>query len=353
MKYHDYTGVIHFHSSYSFDGHIGLDEIIDAACKNNLDFIMLTDHDHLRARDEGREGWQGKVLLIVGEEIAPRFNHYLAFNISKPIEKTDDPEGRYPQKYIDAVNAAGGFGFIAHPDHEGAKMFHVKHYPWTDWSVEHYTGISIWDFMTDWQAGLKGYLPSLISLFFPAFYLRGPRRVTLERWDSLNQTKKVVGIGELDNHGSSKEIGPFKFLAFSFHRAFKLVHTHICTPEPLTGSSEKDISLLYDSLRQGRCYAAMDYFQSARGFTFKITQDKEDCFMGDSLFLKDRADLSISLPVAALVRIIKDGAVLAQETNSKIVFSIRDKGIYRVEAYLKKYGKYRPWIFSNPIFVKQ
>ena len=45
MKYYDYTGVIHFHSEYSFDGHVGLDKIIDAAAKNGIDFLMLTDHN--------------------------------------------------------------------------------------------------------------------------------------------------------------------------------------------------------------------------------------------------------------------------------------------------------------------
>jgi hypothetical protein len=56
--------------------------------------------------------------------------------------------------------------------------------------------------------------------------------------------------------------------------------------------------------------------------------------------------------VLALVRIIRNGILLAEETNKKITLSISETGVYRVEAYLKKYGKYRPWIFSNPIFVK-
>jgi cold shock CspA family protein len=352
MKYYDYTGVIHFHSAFSFDGHVGLDKIIDAAAKNGIDFLMLTDHDHLKARDEGWEGWNGKVLLIIGEEIAPRFNHYLAFNIDKPIERPEDAEGREPQKYIDAVNASGGFGFIAHPDHEGTKTFHVKHYPWTDWSVDGYAGISIWDFMTDWQSSLKRYLPSLISYFFPAFFLRGPRRRTLERWDSLNQTKKIVGIGELDNHGSIVKIGIIKIAAFPFNRAFKFIHTHICTKEPLSGNGQKDISLLYNSLHHGCCYTAMEYFQASKGFSFIITQNNKEYSMGDLLVLEAEAELCISLPVPALVRIIRNGILLAEETNKKITLSISETGVYRVEAYLKRYGKYRPWIFSNPIFVK-
>ena len=353
MKYYDYTGVIHLHSAFSFDGHVGLDKIIDAAAKNGIDFLMLTDHDHLQARDEGWEGWRGKVLMIVGEEIAPRFNHYLAFNIYKPIKSPADEQDMHPQKYIDAVNSSGGFGFIAHPDHEGTKTFHVKHYPWTAWSVDGYAGISIWDFMTDWQSSLRGYLPSLLSFLFPAFFLRGPRRISLERWDALNQKKKIVGIGELDNHGSIVKIGAFKIAALPFNRAFKFIHTHVCTQEPLSGDHQKDIPLLFKALLHGRCYAAMEYFQSAKGFSFFITANNVEYSMGDSLILGEKARMSISFPVSASVRIIRNGALLAEETGKDIILSIREAGVYRVEAYLKRYGKYRPWIFSNPIFVKQ
>ena len=43
----DYDGVIHLHSSFSFDGHAPMKEILAAAEKNEVDFIMLTDHDQI------------------------------------------------------------------------------------------------------------------------------------------------------------------------------------------------------------------------------------------------------------------------------------------------------------------
>jgi hypothetical protein len=33
--------------------------------------------------------------------------------------------------------------------------------------------------------------------------------------------------------------------------------------------------------------------------------------------------------------------------------TLNDCGVYRIEADLKAFGRYRPWIFSNPIYVKQ
>jgi hypothetical protein len=352
MKIYDYTGVIHFHSAFSFDGHNDLGKIIEAAETNGIDFLMLTDHDNLQARDEGWEGWQGKVLLIVGQEIAPRFNHYLSFNISKPIISPENNLCISPQNYIDAVNNSGGFGFIAHPDHRGTKTFHVKHYPWIDWSVDGYTGISIWDFMTDWQSSLKSYIPSLFSFLFPAFFLRGPRKITLARWDSLNQKRKIVGIGELDNHATIKNVAGLKIEVLPFNRAFKFIHTHICTPEPLSGDSQKDIPLLLNSLRYGFCYTAMEYFKSSQGFSFLITQNNKEHYMGDSLELQENTQLKVILSQPALIRIIRNGVLLTEKIDKEVSLLVRETGIYRAEAFLKSYGKYRPWIFSNPIFVK-
>ena len=159
MNLYDYSGVIHIHTSFSFDGHEDIKKVIEAAKEHKLDFLMLTDHDHLEARDKGWEGWQGNTLIIVGQEVSPRFNHYLAFDITHPVAFSDDPEGKRPQEYINEVNRQGGFGIIAHPDHEGTQTFHVKHYPWNDWTVDGYTGMSVWDFMTDWQKSLADTRP--------------------------------------------------------------------------------------------------------------------------------------------------------------------------------------------------
>ena len=347
----DYTGVIHLHSSFSYDGHEPLIKVVGAAQKNGIDFLMLTDHDHLQARVEGWEGWQGKTLIIVGEEIAPRFNHYLAFRITKPISCTGDTEGKYPQKYIDATNEQGGFGFIAHPDHEGTEMFHVKHYPWTDWNVGGYAGIGVWDFMTDWQKSLTGYFTGLLSFLSPALFLKGPRKMTLERWDTLNQSKKTVGIGELDNHASTKRFLGISFIAFPFSRAFQFVSTHILTQDPFTGVSENDIETVYQSLSNGRCYFALEYFHRAHGFQFFIEQQKQAFYMGDSLHFSDNTQLTIACPKRALIRIIRNGQECSTSVTQHLSTLIEAPGVYRIEAYLKAFGKYRPWIYSNPIFV--
>ncbi|MDD5712443.1 MAG: PHP domain-containing protein, partial [Smithellaceae bacterium] len=63
MILHDYSGIIHLHSKYSFDGRVPVPRIVAAAQANLLDFIMLTDHSDLRARTDGYEGWHDRCLL--------------------------------------------------------------------------------------------------------------------------------------------------------------------------------------------------------------------------------------------------------------------------------------------------
>ena len=350
-NFYDYTGIIHSHSAYSFDGRAPIGEILEAARINGIDFVMLTDHANLRAKEEGFEGWHGNTLLIVGQEIAPRFNHYLAFQIDTPVVINEDEPDIDPQIYVDEVLVKGGMGFIAHPDHAGTELFHVKHYPWLDWRVTGYTGIGIWDFMTDWQSTLSGYTRSILSFLFPAFFLTGPKKETLERWDRLNRSSKVVGIGELDNHDTLHRVLGLNLSVFPFAKAFKFMRTHVITETPLAKDNTRDIELLLSAVKQGRAYVAGEYYRQSRGFSFILTDGIRSATMGDEFMLDNEACLTATFPATAKIRIIKDGTVIREEIGRDLTCSISQPGIYRVEAYFKVLGKYLPWIFSNPIYV--
>jgi hypothetical protein len=56
--------------------------------------------------------------------------------------------------------------------------------------------------------------------------------------------------------------------------------------------------------------------------------------------------------VRGKIRLIKDGELIQEEVGREMIFGIDEPGIYRVEAYHRNFIKYRPWIFSNPIYVK-
>jgi hypothetical protein len=56
------------------------------------------------------------------------------------------------------------------------------------------------------------------------------------------------------------------------------------------------------------------------------------------------------------VLLIKDGQVIKEEAEiTRKEFPVTEKGVYRVEAYLDQLPQplsKRPWIISNPIYVR-
>lgn len=349
---HEYTGIIHFHSKYSSDGRVSIPDIIAAARENNIDILMLTDHENLQARLSGQEGWNEDVLLISGEEICPaQFNHYLAFGVQEPLSGMFS-EQTPPQQIIDRVRDEGGIGIIAHPDHEGTELFHVKQYSWKDWQVSGFTAMGIWDFMTDWQSTLTGYGRGMASYFFPAFFLQGPRQVTLERWDGLNRIARITGVGELDNHDTPRKLLGITWSVFPFRKAFRFIRSHFLLEGPLAHDKDADIEAVYQAIRKGRIFVSLDYFKPARGFSFTITQGGRELHLGDEAVFGDFALARVAIPHHGRIRLLRDGNPVAEVTGLALEAELREKGVYRVEAHNKAYGRCRPWIFSNPIYLR-
>lgn len=351
---YDYTGVIHLHSEYSFDGRTPIPEMIRAARNSGVHFLALTDHGCVTARQRGWEGWHDGVLVIVGQEISPRFNHYLAFGPCGAIDIPDDAEGADPQCYIDRVREEGGIGFIAHPDHKGAPLFHVKHYPWTNWDVSGFTGLGIWDFMTDWQGSLTGRLRAVASYLLPALFLRGPERETLARWDALGRERRVPGIGECDNHNTKKRWFGVTMPVFPFARVLTILRTHILTEEPLPEAPQPAMNAVLLALAEGRSYVANDALGPAAGFRFQADYPGGAVVMGGEVLLRpdDKPLLQVQVPGEGRIRLLRDGFPVREEKGASLSLEAEGPGVYRVEVFRKTWGCWRPWIFSNPVYLR-
>jgi hypothetical protein len=347
----DYAGAFHIHTNYSFDGTTGIGDVIAAAQAAALDFIVVTDHFRMDARTDGWEGWRNGVLVIVGEEISPRHNHYLALGIQAPVLGLQ--KEAKPQEYIDAVRHQGGVGLIAHPDHTGAPGFGVKEYAWQDWAVDGFDGISIWDLMTDWQELLRSLPAAVKAYLFPVLSLTGPKKETLARWDALWGKRNVAGYGEIDNHDTRKKVFGIVFRIFPFAFAFSTIRTHVLLDEPLSTDAARARQQVYAAIKHCRLYVAQERWRKAKGFDFRIQDGSRAAAAGDDFVLQGRADIAVTLPDGkpARVRVLRDGTVIAEAERRQCVTEIREHGIYRVEVLQRRFGRWLPWIYSNPIRV--
>jgi hypothetical protein len=73
--------------------------------------------------------------------------------------------------------------------------------------------------------------------------------------------------------------------------------------------------------------------------------------MGDEFILYRSAELRALFPHRARIRLIRSGKLFRQYTAKELCVTLHEPGVYRVEADLMAFGRYRPWIFSNPIYI--
>lgn len=145
------SGVIHIHTEYS-DGSATYDELKSTAHEVNLDYIVVTDHMTLDAKEKGEEGFSEGLFTLVGYEHNDIYekNHYLAIGCSKVISEQEDVK-----QYVSAIKKQGGIGFMAHPAEKRNYFKQYPSYPWTDWDIEGIDGIEIWNQMSEWVENLK------------------------------------------------------------------------------------------------------------------------------------------------------------------------------------------------------
>lgn len=342
---YDYRGAIHLHSNYS-DGHASVEQIMKAANDVGLDFVILTDHDTSAPHDDGHEKWHGSVMLITGMEITPRNNHYIAFGPGK-LKDAEGLRAKVPQEYIDAVNEAGWAGFIAHPDHVGTERFNVQAYKWLDWNVDRFTGMGIWDLQTDWQSKLDRDDVTIDHYDNFVKYLSGPREETLKRWDELNLKRRVVGIGELDNHSKTRKFGDREINVFPYEVAFRTVTNHVLLDQQLDKDFKKAKAQILDAVKKGRLYVSFDWWADPTEFQFEIEEAGRVGLMGDEFELKEKAELVVALPEKAHLLIVRNGESVFDQEADEAILEVTEPGVYRAEAIRNGLA----WIASNPIRV--
>jgi hypothetical protein len=347
---HDLACVVHLHSLYS-DGTGTIPEIARSAARAGADVVLLTDHDTLEAKRRGEEGWHGEVLVLVGEEVSPKGgDHYLAFGIDQEVEH----RGRAPGEVCAAVRDAGGFGFAAHPFSRGSDRFRRagKGMPFRDLECEALHGVELWSFATDTGESLRS-IPELVRFIaMPGRVLRNPPRKNVEGWERLCRERRTVAIGGVDAHQFGKRVGPFVPLRLmSYRRSFRFIRTHVLTRDPLTGEVEHDRDQVYEALRAGRCYIAVDAVAPARGFSFHAEGPAGRLEMGEQAPAGDWT-LHATLPRPGRLRLLRDGRELAALDAPALARRVLEPGVYRVEAYREARGAERTWVISNPIYLR-
>jgi hypothetical protein len=317
-----------------------------AGADAGVDFLVVNSHTpRKKTWKSGKlfqaNGYYGKTLVMVGEEIDDRWrkdSHGLVMGLDRWIGRRKP----FPETFAE-VRQEKGLTFLAHPDGRH-RLYGIKSdHAWKRWEISSVDGMEVWSLLFDWAGSTHIFNLPARYLGFPG-NLQGPSPYNLALWDRLAQRQKTTGVAGLDIHPLLLPCLDVK-KNFNYATVFKVLRNHLLLTRPLTGKSEEDRSLILDCLRKGNLFFANDLLADSRGFFFG--NQASGLVMGDTVPVNTEAEVQV--PGPARLKLVHNGVPLWEENQQtrKIVF--KAKGVYRIEVYRED----KPWIFSNPIYVKQ
>jgi hypothetical protein len=139
-----------------------------------------------------------------------------------------------------------------------------------------------------------------------------------------------------------------------YYRSFQNVSTHVFAPE-LTEAA------IRTALRAGHAYVSHDWMCDPSGFGFELLaatkpeagpESQHPIIMGDEVRFAPGQTLAMQFPVECHIRVLRAGKVVGERRGQNLGFDLEGPGVYRVEGWLDVGGERRPWIYSNPIYVR-
>jgi hypothetical protein len=391
----DIRAVLHCHSGLSHDSRGTVEQLIAAAKKNKVRAIFMTEHPTADRKwvTEGLRGEKEGVLFIPGAEVSAGMNVWRD-------DGTRWTPGMTVKEILERQQGTPGIGFIAHSEQRKDDA---------DWDLPPFAGMEIYNTHADAEDSdyaklgaqftgknsLKAYLLVQTLKKYPRESFAAifdEQTPVLKRWDSLNEKflgtgRHVVGIAGNDSHqnvgvtitaeetelvvtdGLGKTVqridkAKVPALLFGDLKAGTVVLTHQFDPyESSLGyvnthllAKEVTEDALFDALLKGRAYVSFDWMADPSGFVFQAQQGNDHIPMGGDASLAAKPNLFVQAREPAEIRLLRNGVEIKREEKAdKLSFEPTEPGVYRAEAWFKlpATGESRPWIYSNPIYVRE
>lgn len=388
----DLRAILHAHAEDSTHTGGTRPEMLADAQRADVKVILLTDH-HRPPKDFIDDSWRGMregVLFIPGSEA----RGFLIYPSQSILARMNDPLPRF----LETVRRDRGLMFLSHieerPDHSMDQLDGLEIYNRHADAKKDPAGIAaIVLQMTDptslreLEEGLRLFPDEMLAsqCSYPDNYLA--------KWDRETKTRRLTGVAANDCHHNqilvmkmadenTVKIGTNvdpddKFrsvpallrpgirqltkgrsqgdvlarLDFDpYYRSFRNAATHIL-------ASEQTESAVRLALRDGRAFVSHDWMCDATGFRFQFQHGTEEwtqpiAVMGDELDFIAGKQLVAEFPVPCQIRLIRDGELIGEEHSNHLEFPVSTPGVYRVEGWLTLDEEDRPWIYSNPIYLR-
>src|SRR6185369_15285731 len=316
-----------------------------------LNFVVMTEHvqKDFDSAESTLKGLHGGVLFINGNEVSSADGERVL--VVPGTNRVVAKEGTTYSDLVTAATANGALTIAAYPN--DLKSVEAKFDALEIYNV--YTNARSINPITTFFDILWSHR-TYPDLLFANFYQRPDGAI--QKWDQLLSKRRIaatagndahanIGVSLVDSSGNTLlglQLDPY---STSFH----LVRMHVLVPR----DKELSAGTLLEALKQGHSFLGFDIFGDTNGFRFEAENSGESRVQGDEILFRPGTKLNVEVPLKARITLHKDGQIFATEDGTfKKDFELKDRGIYRVEAYLPELGSVgtKPWIISNPIYVR-
>ena len=319
--YNDYRAVMHVHAEDADHTKGTRAEVLQAAKAVGVQVVMFTDH-----RGPKPDTWQGfrdGVLFIAGSED----DHLLRFpkaggdlRFLSHLEEILDKSAAQPPGPFDGMEI-----YNRHTDAKDEKEFE-------DYFRRAMKDPAEWAKLVEKEKKYPDEIFGAETDYWPTIFTQ---------WDRELAAHPFPGIAANDSHKNQIYNGT---VFDPYEVSFMSVTTHILARE-LNEASVRE------SLRNGHVYVAHDWLCDPTGFSFIAGNNYGVYDIGDQVPMLNNTRLTATLPIAAKIKLIHNGAVVSEAEGATLTFIPKETGPYRLEAWLPVDGEERPWIYSSPIYL--
>jgi len=372
-----YKGILHAHTYWSHDSRGVIEEILPAAKKAKLDFLFFSDHPHAKLDTFPRSyhGTYDGIIIEPGTETSDGL-------MVCPMDSVVLDWSSGPENIMKAVIDRGGLALYVHTERPH------------NWQSPYYQAMEIYNIHTDMLDGEK------ISSIIINFIINGKKyrhwsfrelyddqTSILANWDSLNMSRKIVGIGAVDAHnnqnfraryldnGLVEWVGPnaetikivepgwkeklllgevdaagwaFRFEIDTYFGSFNYVNTHVFS-DTLSNVAIKE------NLVAGHAFISFENLAEANGFQYFSTDAYNNltAIMGDSIAVPEVEKLHAISPFPVQFKLVRNGEEIDVVDNVYVYdFDLQEiPGNYRIVASLMIDGLWTTWVQTNPIYI--
>ncbi|WP_291516147.1 hypothetical protein [Bdellovibrio sp. ArHS] len=358
----DYKGVMNVHTDLS-SGSAPASFVISSAKLANLDFLMFTDLNIFNMPTTF-ESYHGNLLVFSAGKYSYLDSRLIYYSLNQ--ESIGNNLGEAQVKLADLLSQKTGASkesltILTHPYKAGYS-----------WNGEIPTGLDGFELLNMKSLVNRAWEESKISTIWSLLiYPFNPRLSFLRLYteptdeiallDKLSQQRRIVVFGATE---ASARVIPLAnyFIRFpSYKRSFEFMSNHILMKSELTGSFNGDRTKIFNALKNGNFYIALDMLGDPKGFVATIESESKSHLMGSEVKLSKNMSLKVTLPTKPKdffeIMIVKNGEVVARINEPETVYPITSPGVYRVQVRvspmlpLPDAKKWITWIYTNPFFV--